>query len=255
MKKITGALERLRAKARGIIKRGGDGGGAPPEDGVDGEAEKSGAPRQLASLGIALIIAVAVFAGLTLCETGAIHGIAPFGLSCARGSQIAANLSIAAGVGFLVFLFVEVAGMVIAQLFQDRRNEAAQRRADAAQRRADAAERKAEIAALSYRLDAAEEARRADAAEQARRIEVAEEARRADAAERKAEIAELKAEAAESKVEAAELKVEAAESKADAAESKADAAEQARRAEAERAARLELELELARRKNGGGENG
>ena len=248
MKKIRGVFKRLRAKARGVIGRGGDDGGAPPEDGVDGEAEKSGAPRQPASLAIALTASVAVFAGLTLCATGAIHGIAPFGLSCARDSQIAANLSIAAGVGFLVFLFVEVSGMVIAQLFQDRRNEAAQRRADAAQRKANDAALKAEIAALSYRLDAAEEARRADAAEQARRIEVAEEARRADAAERKAEIAELKAEAAESKVEAAELKVEAAESKA-------DAAEQARRAEAERAARLELELELARRKNGGGENG
>ena len=230
MKKIKGALERLRAKARGIAGRGGDGGGAPPEDGVDGEAEKSGAPRQPASLAIALTASVAVFAGLTLCATGAIHGIAPFGLSCARDSQTAANLSIAAGVGFLVFLFVEVSGMVIAQLFQDRRNEAAQRRAEAAQRRADAAALKAEIAALSYRLDAAEEARRADAAES------------------KAEIAELKAEAAESKVEAAESKVEAAERKA-------DAAEQARRAESERAARLELELELARRKNGGGENG
>ena len=263
MKKITGALERLRAKARGIIKRGGDGGGAPPEDGVDGEAEKSGAPRQLASLGIALIIAVAVFAGLTLCETGAIHGIAPFGLSCARGSQIAANLSIAAGVGFLVFLFVEVAGMVIAQLFQDRRNEAAQRRADAAQRRADAAERKAEIAALSYRLDAAEEARRADAAEQARRIEVAEEARRADAAEhaRRIEVAEeaRRADAAKlsRRADAAERRAEVAElsRRADAAERRREAAEQALRAESERAARLELELELARRKNGGGENG
>ena len=268
MKKIRGVLEILRAKVRGVIRRGDGGDDAPPEDVDDGQAEKSGAPRQPASLGIALIVAVAVFAGLTLCATGAIHGVTLFGLSCARDSQIAANLSIAAGVGFLVFLFVEVSGMVIAQLFQDRRNEAAQRRAnnaalkaeiaalsyrlDAAEeaRRADAAEqarreeaRRADAAEQARRIEVAEEARRADAAEQARRIEVAEEARRADAAERKAEVAELsrRADAAERKAEVAELsrRVEAAES----------------RAEAERAARLELELELARRKNGGGENG
>ena len=220
MNNVKRAFQRLRAKTCGLISRRWDGDDAPPEDG-GGEVRKSGAPRQLASLGIALIASVAVFAGLTLCETGAIYGMTPFGLSCARGSQIAANLSIAAGAGFLVFLLVEVSGMVFAQLFQDRRDEAAERRAAAA-------ELKAEIAKLALRLEAAEQSRRADAAED--RAEVAEQTRRADAAEHRAAAAELKAEVAE----------------------------QARRAEAERAARLELELKLATRnaaKNGDGESG
>ena len=177
MNNIKRAFKRLRAKTRGLISRRGDGGGAPPEDG----GGKSGAPRQLASLGIALIASVAVFAGLTLCETGAIYGMTPFGLSCARGSQIAANLSIAAGAGFLVFLFVEVSGMVFAQLFQDRRNEAAERRADTAELKAEIADlrRRLEVSDLSRQLDASE--RKAEVAELSRRIEVAEQARRAEA--------------------------------------------------------------------------
>ena len=240
MNNVKRAFQRLRAKTRGLISRGGDGGGAPPEDG-GGEVRKSGAPRQLASLGIALIASVAVFAGLTTCETGAIYGMTPFGLSCARGSQIAANLSVAAGVGFLVFLLVEVSGMVFAQLFQDRRDEAAERRAATA-------ELKAEIAKLALRLEAAEQSRRADAAEQSRRADAAE--RRAEVAEqtRRAEVAELSRRAA-----TAELKVEVAEQAR-----RAEVAEQSRRAEAERAARLELELKLATRnaaKNGDGESG
>ena len=187
MNNVKRAFQRLRAKTRGLISRRGDGDGAPPEDGGM-EVRKSGAPRQLASLGIALIASVAVFAGLTLCETGAIYGMTPFGLSCARGSQIAANLSIAAGAGFLVFLLVEVSGMVFAQLFQERRNEAAERRAAAAERRADTAELKAEIAELRRRLEVSDLSRQLDASERkaevaelSRRIEVAEQARRAEA--------------------------------------------------------------------------
>ena len=125
---------------------------------------------------------------MTLCETGAIYGMTPFGFSCARGSQIAANLSVAAGAGFLVFLFVEVSGMVFAQLFQERRNEAAERRAAAAERRADTAELKAEIAELRRRLEVSDLSRQLDASERkaevaelSRRIEVAEQARRAEA--------------------------------------------------------------------------
>ena len=180
MNSVKRAFQRLRAKTRGLISRKGDGDGAPPEDG-GGKVGKSGAPRQLASLGIALIASVAVFAGLTTCETGAIYGMPPFGLSCARGSQIAANLSIAAGAGFLVFLLVEVSGMVFAQLFQDRRNEAAERRADTAELKAEIAElrRRLEVSDLSRQLDASE--RKAEVAELSRRIEVAEQARRAEA--------------------------------------------------------------------------
>ena len=180
MNNVKRAFQRLRAKTCGLIIRRGNGGGAPQEDG-GGEVRKSGAPRQLASLGIALIASVAVFAGLTLCETGAIYGIPPFGLSCARGSQIAANLSIAAGAGFLVFLLVEVSGMVFAQLFQDRRNEAAERRADTAELKAEIAElrRRLEVSDLSRQLDASE--RKAEVAELSLRIEVSEQARRAEA--------------------------------------------------------------------------
>ena len=180
MNNVKRAFQRLRAKARGLISRRGDGGGAPSEDG-GGEVRKSGAPRQLASLGIALIASVAVFAGLTTCETGAIYGMPPFGLSCARGSQIAANLSIAAGAGFLVFLLVEVSGMVFAQLFQDRRNEAAERRADTAELKAEIADlrRRLEVSDLSRQLDASELSRRAEAAEL--KAEAAEQARRAEA--------------------------------------------------------------------------
>ena len=180
MNNVKRAFQRLRAKTRGLIIRRGNGGGAPPEDG-GAKVGKSGAPRQLASLGIALIASVAIFAGLTLCETGAIYGMTPFGLSCARGSQIAANLSIAAGAGFLVFLFVEVSGMVFAQLFQDRRNEVAERRADTAELKAEIAElrRRLEVSDLSRQLDASE--RKAEVAELSLRIEVAEQARRAEA--------------------------------------------------------------------------
>ena len=99
--------------------------------------------------------------------------------------------------GFPVFSFMEVAGMVLAQFYRERR--------------AESAELKAEIAKLTLLL-------------------------RLETAERKAAITALTR-----RVEVAELR--------------AEAAEQSRRAEAERAARLEMELELAKRKNGGGESG
>ena len=215
MKKIRGALRRLRAKTRGLIRRRGDGGGAPPKDGGGDTDGNNGVLWQLASFATAITVSVAVSAGLTLCETGAIYDMTPFGPSCARGSQIAGNVSVGAGVGFVVFLFMEVIGMVFAQLYRDRQ-------------RRESAELRAEITELTLKVESAE--RRAEVAELSRRLDASELSRRAEAAELKAEAAELKAESAE----------------------------QARRAEAERAARLELELERATRnaaKNGEGESG
>ena len=74
-----------------------------------------------------------------------------------------------------------VRGMVFAQLFQDRRNEAAERRADTAELKAEIADlrRRLEVSDLSRQLDASE--RKAEVAELSRRIEVAEQARRAEA--------------------------------------------------------------------------
>ncbi len=230
MKKIGGALKRLRAKTRGIAsRRDGDGGGAPKKAGGGRAGTNDAGRRQLATFGIAMVASLAVFAGLTLCEFGAVRGLTPFGPSCARGSQIAENLSIGAGAGFLVFLIAEVVVMVFAELFR-------QRRIDAEERRAEAAERRAEIAELSRKLEAAELSRRAEAAES--RAEIAELWRKFEASElsRKTEIAERRAEFAE-------------------LSRKAEAAELSRKAEAERAARLELELEIARNaaKNGDAE--
>ena len=224
MKKIGGALKRLWARTRGIIsRRDGDGdSNAPKKEGGGGRTGADAGRRQLATFGIAMAAALAVFAGLTLCELGMIRDLTPFGPSCARGSQIAENLSIGAGAGFLVFLIAEVTVMVFAELFR--------------QRRVDAEERRAEIAELMHKL------------------EVAELSRQKDAADRKTEMIELS-----HKVEAAELsrRAEVAEHKAEVAElaRKAEVAELARRAEAERAARLELELEIARNAANNGEGG
>lgn len=224
-----GALRRLWAKTRGIVRRRDDGGGAPKKGGDSRRPENAGYCRQLATFGIAMAAALAVFVGLTLCDLGMARVLAPFGLSCARGSQIADNLSTGAGAGFLVFLIAEVTTMVFAELFR--------------QRRLDAEERRAEIAELAHKMEVAELARRREAAES--RAEISELSRRVEAAERRAEAAERRAEVAElsHRAEIAELGL------------RAEAAE--RKAEAERAARLELELKMARNgaKNGEGDGG
>ena len=178
MKKIKGAFKRLRAKTRGLISRGGDGGGAPPKDGGGDRDGNDGALWQLASFATAITAAVAAFAGLTLCDLGAIHNLTPFGPSCARASQIAGDMSIGAGVGFVVFLFMEVTVMVFAQIYRDRqRREAAELRAEVAELRAEAAERRAETAEL--KVEISEQTRRAETAEL--KAEVSEQSRRAEA--------------------------------------------------------------------------
>ena len=188
MKKIKIAFKRLREKTRGIISRGGDGSGAPPKDG-GGRDGHDGVLWQLASFVAATTAAVALSAGLTLCDFGAIHNLTPFGPSFARGSQIAGDVSIGAGAGFVVFLFMEVTVMVFAQIYRDRqrrevaelRAEVAELRAEAAERRAEAAELKAEVAEQTRKAEVAELLRRAEVAELSRRIEVAEQSRRAEA--------------------------------------------------------------------------
>ena len=175
MKKIKRAFKRLRAKTRGLIRRGADGDDTPLKDGGGGRDGHDGVLWQLASFAAATTAAAAVSAGLTLCDLGAISSLTPFGPSCARGSQIAGDMSVGAGVGFVVFLFMEVIGMVFAQIYRDRqRREIAELRVEVSEqkRRAEVAELKAEVA---------EQSRRAEVAELSRRIEVAEQSRRAEA--------------------------------------------------------------------------
>ena len=168
MKKIKRAFKRLRAKTRGFISRGGDGGGGD-RDGNDGVL------WQLASFAAAITASAAVFAGLTLCDFGAISSLTPFGPSCARGSQISGNMSIGAGVGFMVFLLMEVTVMVFAQIYRDRQ------RREAAELRAEVAEQKLRAEVAELKVEVSEQKRRAEVAELSRRIEVAEQSRRAEA--------------------------------------------------------------------------
>ena len=169
MKKIKIAFKRLREKTRGLISRGGDGDGAHPKDG-GGRDGNDGVLWQLASFVAATTAAVAVSSGLTLCDFGAIHNLTPFGPSCERGTQISGNMSVGAGVGFVVFLFMEVTGMVFAQIYRDRqRREVAELRAEVAELRAEAAESRAEAAEL--KVEVAEQTRKAEVAEQSRRAE------------------------------------------------------------------------------------
>ena len=150
-------------------------------------------------MGGALAASVVVFASLTSCEHGA-YSLPPFMPSwCAPWSQAFGFMSTSAGVGFLVFLMMEVITVILAQMWRDRqldraerREEAAERRADAAERGADAAERKAEVAerraeATERMLELMEQSRREEAERAERREEAA--ARREEAIERREEAA------------------------------------------------------------------
>ena len=202
MKKIKGALRRLRTKARGLISRGGDGGSALPKDGGGDTDGNDNVLWQLASFATAITASAAVSAGLTLCELGAIYDMTPFGPSCARGSQIAGNVSVGAGVGFVVFLFMEVIGMVFAQLYRDRQ------RRESAELRAEVAELKVEVSEQRRRAEVSELSRRAEAAEL--KAEAAEQARRAEAAELKAEASEQARRAEAERAARLELELELA---------------------------------------------
>ena len=162
------------ARKRG---RGGDEG----EKGAEARGDGGGAPWRLIPLGGALAAAAVVFAILMNCEYGA-YVLPPFGTAqCDRWSEDFGFLSTSAGVGFLVFLMLEVVTVILAQMWIDRQR-------DLAEREAQAAERRAEMAEIARMAEAA--ARSAEAA--MRMVAVTEQARREDAerAERQAEAAE-----------------------------------------------------------------
>ena len=200
MNRVKGALRRFWTRARGLAKRRGGGDEKPKARGGGGVLWR------LIPLGGALAASVVVFASLTSCEHGA-YSLPLFMPSwCAPWSQAFGFMSTSAGVGFVVFLMLEVITVILAQMWRDRQLDRAERREEAAERRADAAERGAEIAELRAEIaergaDAAE--RRADAAE--RMLELMEQSRREEAerAERREEAAARREEAIERREEAA----------------------------------------------------
>ena len=193
MNRVKGALKRFWTRARGLAKRRGGGGDKPKSRGGGGVLWR------LIPLGGALAASVVVFASLTSCEHGA-YSLPLFRTSwCAPWSQAFGFMSTSAGVGFVVFLTLEVITVILAQMWRDRQLDRAERKEEAAERRADIAELRADIAergveAAERGADAAE--RRADAAERGaeateRMLELMEQSRRdeADRAERREEAA------------------------------------------------------------------
>ena len=172
MKMAKNALKRFWTRARGIVRRGrgGDEVESPKSRG-DGD----GFPWRLIPLACALAASVVVFATLMNCEHGA-YAIPIFGTSsCASWSQTFGFLSTSAGVGFLVFLTVEVVTVILAQMWIDKQRDRAERRAEAAERRAETAERRAEDFERMVKLmEQMEQARREDAERAERRAEAAE---------------------------------------------------------------------------------
>ena len=188
MNRVKDALSRFLTRARGLVKLRGDGGEKRERPKARGGDD---APWRLIPLTFALAASIAVFAILTRCEYGAYVVIPPFGASsCEQWSQTFGTLSTSAGVGFLVFLMVEVVTVILAQMWIDRQRDRAERELEAAERKAEAAERKAEIAELRAEIaerSLREEAERAERAE--RMLEMMDQARREDAerAERREE--------------------------------------------------------------------
>ena len=180
MKRVKDALRRFWTRARGLVKRKRGGDGREKEEKSPG----NGVLPRLIPLAAALAGSAAVFAILTRCESGAYY-FPPFGtMRCEPWSQSFGFLSTSAGVGFLIFLTMEVVTMIFAQMWKERQIDRAERQAEAAERRAEAAERQAEAA--ERRAELAELARREDAERAERREEAAE--RRAEAAERREQL-------------------------------------------------------------------
>ena len=220
MKRVKDALSRFWTRARGLAGRGGD--GREPREKSPG----NGVLPRLIPLAAALAGSAAVFAILTRCESGAYY-FPPFGtMRCEPWSQSFGFLSTSAGVGFLIFLTMEVVTMIFAQMWKERQIDRAERREEMAEI-ARMVEVTARMMEVTERMMEVTE-RRADATE--RMVEVTE--RRADAAERRAELAE----------QVRREDAERAERMADAAERRAEISEQARREDAERAERRELLL-------------
>ena len=226
MKRVKDALRRFWTRARGLARRGRGGDGREKREKSPG----NGVIPRLIPLGAALAASGVVFAILTRCESGAYY-FPPLGtMRCEPWSQSFGFLSTSAGVGFLIFLTMEVITMIFAQMWKERQIDRAERREEMAEiaRMVEVTERMMEV--TERRAEMAEQARREDAERAARMVEVTE--RMADAAERRAEISE----------QARREDAERAERMTDAAERRAEISEQARREDAERAARRELLL-------------
>ena len=175
MNRVKGALKRFWTRACGLAKRRGGGGEKPKARGGGGVL------RRLIPLAGALAASVVVFASLTSCEHGA-YSLPLFRTSwCAPWSQAFGFMSTSAGVGFVVFLMLEVITVILAQMWRDRQLDRAERRGESAERRADIAELRADIAER--------EARRAEVVE--RMLELMEQSRREESerAERREEAA------------------------------------------------------------------
>jgi len=189
MNRVKGALKRFWTRARGLAKRRGGGGDRPKSRGGGGVLWR------LIPLGGALAASAVVFASLTSCEHGA-YSLPLFRSSwCAPWSQAFGFMSTSAGVGFVVFLMLEVITVILAQMWRDRQLDRAERRGESAERRADIAELRADIAEREAEAAAREE-RRAEVVE--RMLELMEQSRRdeAERAERREEAAARREEAA-----------------------------------------------------------
>ena len=170
MNRVKGALKRFWARARGIGGRKRGRGGDEGEKGAKARGDGGGAPWRLIPLGGALVASVVVFAILMNCEYGAYVFPRLVSARCDRWLEDFGFLSTSAGVGFLVFLMLEVVTVILAQMWIDRQR-------DLAEREAQAAERRAEMTEIARMAEAA--ARSAEAA--MRMVAVTEQARREDA--------------------------------------------------------------------------
>ena len=165
MKRVKVALSRFWTRARGLVKLGRGGAGRE-------EREKSpgnGVLPRLIPLAAALAAAAVVFAILTRCESGA-HYFPPLGtMRCASWSESFGFLSTSAGVGFLIFLTMEVVTMIFAQMWKERQIDRAERREEMAEiaRMVEVTERMVNLA--ERRAEMAEQARREDAERAERR--------------------------------------------------------------------------------------
>ena len=203
MNRVKDALKGFWTRARGLGGRKRGRGGDEGEKKAKARGDGSRALWRLIPLGGALAASVVVFAILMNCEYGA-YVLPPFGAArCDRWSEEFDFLSTSAGVGFLVFLMLEVVTVILAQMWIDRQRDRAERRAEMTEiaRMAEAAMRMAEVTEQARREDAERAERRAEMVEQARREDV-------ERAERRAEIAE---QARREDVERAERQAEAAE--------------------------------------------
>ena len=184
MNRVKGALKRFWTRARGLAKRRGRGGEKP-------KARGGGVLWRLIPLGGALAASVVVFASLTSCEHGA-YSLPLFRTSwCAPWSQAFGFMSTSAGVGFVVFLMLEVITVILAQMWRDRQLDRAERRADTAELRAEIIERGADVSErMVILLELLEQSRREDAERSERMMGLLEAAaRREEAAARREEAA------------------------------------------------------------------